>query len=63
MNTKYNNLADKTAADMMNGYIMCAYNTMKAVHPECGGFSVDVTEVDEGVRTKIQLLVPKEVSG
>ena len=63
MSTKYNSVADKTAIQMVDEYVMHAYNTIKAVHPECGGFSLEVTEEGDKVRTRIDLLVPKEVSG
>lgn len=59
MNKKYNTLADRTTAEMVNEYMMSSYNLFKNIHPECGGFSVTVTEEGEGVRTNIELLVPK----
>lgn len=61
MNKKYDSLADKTAAEMANEHLLSAYELFKSVHPECGGFSAEVTEIDEDgtTRTRIGLLMPQ----
>ena len=58
MNTNYNNLADKTAADMAADHICAAYRLLKTLHPEIGGFTAELVETgnEDEIRTKIGLL-------
>lgn len=63
MNKKYDNLADKTSAEMVAEHMASSFGLIKSVHPECGGFSATVTMKGDNVLTSIDLLVPKEEEG
>lgn len=61
MNEKYDSLADKTVAELANEHLLSVYELFKSVHPECGGFSAEVTEINEDgtTRTRIGLFMPQ----
>lgn len=60
MSSKYDNLADKTAANLVADRLMSSYRMLKELHPEIGGLHIEMVELgdDGAVNTKIELLRP-----
>lgn len=55
---EYNNLADRTAQDMVVDRLWSCYEFIKAVHPDVCGFKA--TLVDDGENSRVELDIRKK---
>ena len=63
MNEKYDSLAHRTAAEMIQEYVESAYNCIKTVLPNCAGLSVEIKEIDDDgtTRTNVDVIYKETV--
>lgn len=55
---EYNNLADRTAQDMVVDHLWASYDLIKAVQPDICGFRA--TLVDDGENSRVELYIMKK---
>jgi len=55
---EYNNLADRTAQDMVMDHLWSSYQLIKAVQPDICGFKA--TLVDDGENSRVELNIMKK---
>lgn len=59
--SEFDNIADRTTAEMIGEYLERGYGLIKHSHPECGGFVGTVMELSNGdVKVSIDLLEKPE---
>lgn len=60
---EFQNLADRTAQDMVIDHVYAAYEIIKSIHPEVAGFQITLKETGGGnAVTSIDLLKLEEES-